>query len=484
MGSKENDLLYGGAYSIKDYYMESGNPKQMRGASELLSESAEELKRILLSDCISDGIVEEHIIVSGASLSALVPLGKGNEYVEKAESIFRKNCRTASAAFVTVECSEDNYKLAKRQAEAKYESRRAAKFTSWRYQNSNEEVNEKTIDYKDLQDESIKEELTQLRIPTRCPRCRIRTPRYYVPDNPVDEQFLCTSCAQRVSQSKKERFHRKLECGEACGVEFDKKSMDIKTMEDLGDKKGRVALLYADINNLGGQEEKDSFAKDREFHSNVESLVKDAVHKAIIKALETGDYRDRKSGLLEAKFEIITLAGDDICLLLPGNVALLTAKTITDIFSKNNLGLTISVAVCVANDTTPLTYMERLVDHALDKAKKHDQVDKSSIVNLSFFEQPSMLFPMTASELDRFTSMLKESSSLAVTAMRSIAAARRDMVFDEEFTLFLDYHLSRDLFRNNRQTLDDIRKGYPGKNPWPDFVVWRNQLLDKEVSGD
>ncbi len=48
MDDMQYDLLYGGAYAIKEYYMESGNPRQMRGASELLNGSAFIMRETLL----------------------------------------------------------------------------------------------------------------------------------------------------------------------------------------------------------------------------------------------------------------------------------------------------------------------------------------------------------------------------------------------------------------------------------------------------
>jgi hypothetical protein len=469
--------------------MESGNPRQMRGASELLCECVDDVKEHLLSA----GINEEHIIISGATLSALVPHGRGGEFVFKAEEIFRKKCRTASAAFVFESFMEGGYRFAKRRADAKYENRRAAKFASWDFLDAEEDPAEKTVSYPLLSSGNLPPKIVN-KAPSRCPRCRIRTPRYYVEHNNGEEQYLCTSCTQREEQSCKKKYIKR----RACGNEFDKGIFDINTMADLKDSDDRVALLYADINNLGGQGEKETFAEDKALHKSVEKAVIDAVHTAIKEAMKAG-YK-QKDGTLSAMFEIIALAGDDICLLLPGDAALLAAKTIVDIFDAKveefGLELTISVSACVAKDTTAITYMERIVGDALDNAKEYAREKKQSVVNLSFFEQPSGLFPMTTDEINDFASLLSDvsgkDSPVAVTAMRNIAAARRELVFDEEFDelfnnsnnkefteafeLYCNYYLSRDVqsIRKSRSTLERIRAKYEGKNPWPDFVIWRN----------
>ena len=131
MGSEAYDLLYGGGYSIKDYYMESGNPRQMRGASELLKECAEDVERLLLNA----GTEKAQIIISGATLSAQVPQGSGKTLAITAEKIFRDKCQTANAAFVAVPM-DGNYILTKKRALAEYERRKAAKFTTLDFMNA------------------------------------------------------------------------------------------------------------------------------------------------------------------------------------------------------------------------------------------------------------------------------------------------------------------------------------------------------------
>ena len=66
MDSKQHKLLYGGAYSIKDYYMESGNPRQMRGASELLNECVACIEKLLKNN----GVTEDDIIANCESQSS------------------------------------------------------------------------------------------------------------------------------------------------------------------------------------------------------------------------------------------------------------------------------------------------------------------------------------------------------------------------------------------------------------------------------
>ena len=477
MNITKYDLLFGGGYSIKDYYMESGNPRQMRGASELLNDCAADVENML----VAGNVEKEHIIKSGATLSAIVPRDKSSEFAKKAEGKFLKKCRTASAAFVTVPYEEGEYPSVKRCAEAKYENRKATKFSSWDFQDAEEDSKDKTVNYMRLNNEK---EIAE-KAPTRCPRCRIRTPRYFVEHNNGEEQYLCTSCAQREEQSSTIKYTMREACCNESGNIWNKSVDTYTTISDLKDKDNRIALLYADINNLGGQADKKTFKEDKEFHETVDETVINAIYLAIKKAMEVG-YR-RKDETICKKFEIIALAGDDICLLLPGDVVLLADKTIVDIFEMNKLGLTITVAACVANDTTAISYMERIVELAQNEAKDYAHINGQSTVTLSFFDRPSGLFPLTADELNEFTDLLKKISPESGTSLRNISKARREMKIDEEFNLYFDYCLSRDVKKESEKVLRSMKEyiqgKYQSKKPWPvwyawsDFVIWRRQKL-------
>jgi len=490
------DLLYGGGYSIKDYYMESGNPRQMRGASELLNDSVVEIKEKLMKDY---GVPDEHIITGGATLYALVPRGCGEKLAKEAEDIFRGKCRTANAAFVAVP-NDGDYETVKKSALAKYESRKAMKFTSWDYQNAKDSRLESTPEFQK----------PDSGWPSRCPRCRLRDPKPHPRPGNGEEQYLCESCYQRQKESNEKKYLFRKQCGFTVDD-----GHAINTLHELADKDGRVALLYADINNLG-EVRPYTFDDDRIFHKKVEEAVKSAVCSAVRKAMDFTARNTRENGNPGAKFEIIALGGDDICLLLPGDVALLTARTIASEFDGSGLGLTVSVAACVVNENTALTYAESIVNKSINGkksfngkggAKKYAHAKQAaqsvqpaqSVVNLSFFERPSGLFPMTVSECDIFCDLLGKvkSSSVAGAALRNIAQARRELVrkkdgvktrdeFTGEFDLFFRYFITRDVseIKKIKPILEQISNTYKGENPWPDFVTWRGQQLGLEVKND
>lgn len=507
-------LLFGGGYAIKEYYMESGNPRQMRGASELLIECGKMVKKHLLKN----GITEENIFTSGATLVARLPKysrEKGEQIAAKAEQIFRETCRTAHAAFVTVP-EDGKYTDVIKCAYAEYENRKASCFIPWAFQDDDagDKIGKDDLMGKD--DQTGYKKIAQGEGPARCPRCRLRTPRHHITHHNGEELYLCTSCAMREKESEERKYVMRTECGKENESGKQSESVfdygfDINTVSDLCDGQGRVALLYADINNLGGYKHPEDFKfkDDKVFHDQVEKTVKTAVYTAIKTAMEPN--RKKQTGQLEAKFEIIALGGDDICLLLPGDKTFLVAKTMAEVFDQQargkELDLTISVSACVANDRTALTYMEKIVEDGLGRAKKCARKTNQSAITLLYFNHPSALFPMTIEEMNCFDDLLHRSSSVSSGAMRNIAEAYREMVDDKredheqtkwteeesqnrhmEFDLFFRYSLSRDVKQTERAVLEEINQTYKGKreiddkdqNIWSDFVIWRQLHADRE----
>jgi len=90
------DLIYGGAFSIRDYYMESGNPQLMRGASELIKRApdiaCEQIK------VLADGLY----FMCGSESFFIVPHGKGKEAAFSFERSYRESTVSAQAVAVSI----------------------------------------------------------------------------------------------------------------------------------------------------------------------------------------------------------------------------------------------------------------------------------------------------------------------------------------------------------------------------------------------
>ncbi|MDF2387429.1 type III-B CRISPR-associated protein Cas10/Cmr2 [Nostoc ellipsosporum NOK] len=103
-----------------------------------------------------------------------------------------------------------------------------------------------------------------------------------------------------------------------------------------------IAYIYADGNNMGGYIQKIRTPQDyQEFSKDVELATEYAVYQALAGHLQPHrlqNFKDDESTLengdLIHLFEIITIGGDDIILIVPANKALAISKTIGERFEK------------------------------------------------------------------------------------------------------------------------------------------------------
>ncbi|MEG4584081.1 type III-B CRISPR-associated protein Cas10/Cmr2 [Microcoleus sp. MOSTC5] len=182
---------------------------------------------------------------------------------------------------------------------------------------------------------------------------------------------------------------------------------------------GFVAYIYADGNNMGGYIQKISTPqKYKEFSEDVDNATRYAVFQALAEHLQPRELKgNNKSestlpdGAWIHPFEIITIGGDDIILIVPADRALAIAKTIGEQFeqillrqvqiprveiqgdyqtqpsekpidlskchrylSQNagtaNCQLSTSIGVLIADYKTPIYYAKKLYEQLLKSAKK------------------------------------------------------------------------------------------------------------------
>lgn len=172
---------------------------------------------------------------------------------------------------------------------------------------------------------------------------------------------------------------------------------------------GFVAYIYADGNNMGGYiRQKIKTPQDYQLFSNdVFDATEKSVYAALANYLHPYEYTpDAKSSRSDKKpvwihpFEIITIGGDDVLLVVPANKALEIAKMIGDQFEEKlldtnryslkeiqpnllahryNTGknpaskclLSMSTGVLITAQDTPIYYADKLVSQLLKSAKKY-----------------------------------------------------------------------------------------------------------------
>jgi hypothetical protein len=503
------DIVFGGAYSIKSYYMESDNPRQMRGASQLLVDlvraskdpeanpnaSDSEIQALQMIKTVEELLKEKGgalCMSAGASFLGLVPEGCGAAVARKCEERFQEYTVTASVAVVSREVSDcstlrDKTEFPKllNQLHADFERRRFIKYPSielhWNRasdplfplpntpcKESKDHI--KTESYiepitihepqkRKSQTEKVQktEEVQKKTQDDLCDRCRLRDIKFRAKLSSEGEFYLCPSCAHKEfwgCYAQRNRFRN--ECAEfAKDIRIklappskgesvaepgkpDSNPLWFGTTTDYADRDGDIALIYADINNLGGalrklsqreQGETTNAAQDVSanpsgtvqgdgdaenspgaytiqqycaFHNAVTCTVQNSLYSALAKSVKT--LYDAQGGLFPTdwssgqeyptRFEIIAAGGDDICVIVPGAVALLAGTLLMEEFErlwekegrKKEFGfdLTLSAGIAIGQAQTPIHFMhdvtEQLLGIAKRKAHELEESDKPQSV--------------------------------------------------------------------------------------------------------
>jgi hypothetical protein len=553
--SENGDLyvLYGGAYSIHGYYMESGNPRQMRGASELLLQCMKEVCAAF--HLVGQGEAGNDLwYITGSLLFAYLS-GSGSDFahtaVKIAEEIFKRNCQTANAAFacfpVTLPDAVDfDAQLA--YGMKRFQERRYMKFIPIADAEAMDTEGISRLTGKDFYEisELDKNSMTN-KNPERCNRCRLRQAQYQFRNKFNSEILhLCTSCSKRIAKGcdKKSEFRSncKTYFNETIGIKYSLEMQinnSIATTSDLSDRDGRVALIMADINNLSLYGKKISgFEEHRLFSQAIKNITHTAVNEALSRAMlvhygkklhDSGSNMSTatkesvpskseiitQADIIPSKFEIIAVGGDDIVLLVPGDVALMTscllAQTLDTEWQKEqekakqsahysasnseyekqirNLPITISVAAVVAADSTAISYMEDVGERKLKEAKRYAREHTQSAVNITFLggeeqwkldaqEGRQSIFPLTVKQANAFEKTLKAADQIAITKLRNIVDAYREL-HKEEGYLWFNYQRvkerepAEDAFEKLMANLAE--NDFNTDTVWNDLVLWRNQ---------
>ena len=423
----ELDTVYCAAYNIKDYYMESGNPRQMRGASQLLNGIFE--YRAL------DYLISNHHPAScqcyegGSQTLILLPKGCGKEMAAHMEQLFADYCITAMgvAIYQCVHVNDliirDKFDLFLKNVYKESNMRRMLKFDV-RPENDligkTEELKNEIFNNSDdecyVDNYALKRDPCEYRCDSsqhyhssqlneRCERCRLRIATYQANLKEEPSFLLCASCAHKeIRGSFPQRRDFRNKCAEFCKEHSDdlfnniklKVCDSIRKTDDLKDSNEDIALLYADVNNLGGAGQYlHGLYNYIDFFNGVAKTVKEALYHSLIDTmLKIPGLLNGKS--LTAKFEVIAVGGDDICVLLPGNAALFAATRFTRLFNdywkkykgplienvkdevarKELDALSISVGVSVGRYTTPLAFMHITTEDLLKSAKNRSHKQK------------------------------------------------------------------------------------------------------------
>ncbi|MCA1594618.1 MAG: hypothetical protein LC754_18715 [Acidobacteria bacterium] len=447
-------LVSGGATRIKSYVFESARLPEIRGASGLLDRINTEDTRRLWSDDAPDGLGCEDCLIyaNGGEVLAFAPISRAAWLADKIEHLYARETLVAQSVAVwqsftlrqlregLLAGQETNAEVIKQllghnPADNKTFGSLVASLALARFRRR--EANH------DLRDESVADSERPPRPPAhietvpfarRCSSCERRgaSVNARVAD---EERPLCEPCARkrvygqmakgddshawrwyaeagltwkaRPQSSWMTQFKEWIE-EQPESVRDDYSTEGLRSAEDLSEigeaaePGGFVGMIYADGNNVGAQLERLATPTDyKEFAKALFDVTKHAVFTAIKRHLRENVAGGRKRERF-LPFEILSIGGDDLLLIVPAHVALPVA---CDIAAEVEEGLrhhllftraagyeweraqrcehsdaqqltsqsrvSLSAGVVIADAHTPVFYLEQLAEQLLKSAKHY-----------------------------------------------------------------------------------------------------------------
>jgi CRISPR-associated protein Cmr2 len=225
----------------------------------------------------------------------------------------------------------------------------------------------------------------------RCRSCGRRPASFVGQYADVEELWpLCEPCALKL-QDRTERRSAWLyeeDWSPALPERYygDHRPEEINTANDLTEigeacqaRKGYVGFIYADGDSIGKyMQSQRTPGEYKKASRGVISATRYAVYEALAVFLqpERTKRQNQRDGREEEvtihPFEIITIGGDDVLLIVPADVALPIAVNICDLFgqSLHGEGLTMSAGVVLAQSHTPVRALRDIARQLLKSAKR------------------------------------------------------------------------------------------------------------------
>jgi CRISPR-associated protein Cmr2 len=188
---------------------------------------------------------------------------------------------------------------------------------------------------------------------------------------------------------------------------------EARSITEIGNgSSGFVGYIYADCNNMGGYIQKyiKTPGEYKKFSEDVFKATEESVYEALHQHLNphpleglTGEEHQKRNGVVIHPFEILTIGGDDVLLVVPANKALAIAKTLGEEFERIlvNTGhyqlipsskdahryqgeapatsyceLSMSIGVLITAYNTPIYYAKNIYEQLLKSAKKQANILK------------------------------------------------------------------------------------------------------------
>ena len=213
-------------------------------------------------------------------------------------------------------------------------------------------------------------------------------------------------------------------------------AFDIQQIGAAGN--GFIGMIYADGNNVGRELAKlktpQAYA---DFSKKLEDAAQGAVFAALAQHLQPTSVRDENGyQVVIHPFEILTIGGDDLILIVPGTQALTIALTIGATFEEK-LGLSekrtrddrylpttdfdaytpkigLSAGVVVAKDDAPIFFLRLLAEELLGSAKKKSRINPNAGGAVDFMVMKSIT--MVTDKIEGFRKEALDGKQCRLTA--------------------------------------------------------------------
>ncbi len=393
-------LLMGDTDAIKSYVYESHALPDIRGASQILVEREQDVialfGRRLVKECL--------IYCGGGGFLALVPASMVEELKQELEKCYLQETQVATVTVVASDPlgyaqfarglaphSEDVLRSLSGQGLAGdllFSHFEALLTDRNKRKNFGELVS--AVTSKLQQAKRMRERtpfIEALPVSRRCNSCGKRPAESW---DDVKHEWLCRVCQVKRTKGRQERYGFVKEFQEwsakkrGCRTKF-RCPEDLETLAGTG---GKIALLYADGNNMGDLLQlMPSPASYRHFSQVLEAATKEALFEALWTVFGGGLLTNASQSV---PFEIIALGGDDVVVIVPAEKGWALALELLKRFEshrgiqklegeireqfgegvlRRRISLTLSAGLAIADMRYPVSFLFTLAEGLLKRAK-------------------------------------------------------------------------------------------------------------------
>jgi hypothetical protein len=285
----------------------------------------------------------------------------------------------------------------------------------------------------------------------------------------VRDEWICAICSQKRERGRGERREFVKEfvqwVRDSKRVEIPEKKPDGKPrfpedLDTLAGSDGRIALLYADGNNMGDLLQlMPSPASYHHFSQVLEDATRDALFSALWGTFGEEHLKDPNEPL---SFEIIALGGDDIVVIVPARYGWALAVKVLEAFEhhpgieklqkelqgrvgsamRRPVSLSLSAGLAIADVKYPVSFLFSLAEGLLKEAKKlAREVRTSTLCHLwlrapviseagallsSLYKREGLILtarPYSVEQAKKLTELTRSLKELPATQRHSLAEA-------------------------------------------------------------